>query len=98
MVFEGEFERNVRRIDILGLQQTSYADWSRAVLSNYPFNPKFQKQGSRIVVFVNNKKVAFFDFEQGMGSMSVSPDGDQASAVGTYPSLQKIDIDNYLQQ
>ncbi len=94
-----EFDRSQRVINIQGLQQTSYADWSRAVLLHYPYNPKFQKNGSKVLVFVDNVKVAYFDFETGTGGVLYSRDGEKPiNATGQFPNFEKFNIDNYIQQ
>lgn len=83
------------KMDFHGAQQTCYADWSRCVLSYYPYNPKYQRNGDSIEVYYDSQKVAEFEFDTGRGYIVPAP-AHTPEEVGKLPNYTNFDIDNLL--
>lgn len=79
-----------------GTHQTGYADWSRCVLSFYPYNLKYQRNGNIIAVFYENKKVAEYDFNTGTASAILS-EAHSLKEIGKIPNFEEFDVDTLLQ-
>jgi hypothetical protein len=81
-----------------GAQQTGYADWAKAMLMHYPYNPKFQREGEQVNVFYKDEKVGQYDFSKGTGSLVLEPTTHSKEEIGRLPNLQEFDIDTLIQK
>lgn len=84
-----------RLMNFPGTHQTCYADWSRCVLSYYPFGPKYQLNGDIVAVFYENKKIAEYDFSTGKAFL-VHSEVHSLEKIGKIPNFEEFDIDNLL--
>lgn len=93
MVFN---EKGLHVMRLEGQQQTCYADWSRAVLTFYPHNPKFARNGDIIEVWYDDKQVAEFNFGNGKGQI-IHAKQHNLEEVGKIPNFEPFDLDSMVQ-
>lgn len=86
-----------RVMESTGTQQTGYADWAKAVLMNYPYNPTFKKNGQVVNVFFNGEPVGQYDFSRGMGSVVLGDKNHSLKEIGKLQNYEEFDLDTIIQ-